>query len=93
MINDNAAEYACLDRIHVDDCAFALNLGANLALNFFRYSPITTEGSISYERVATASLVIPWSSAFCKYPHLFLSAASLNAPPAEAMWTARLACN
>lgn len=95
MIDDRMiSDFSAIEPVYIDDCGGALNLGANLNLLFFRYAPIKREsGQLVFERAPCLSLIIPWRSALCQRPELFLSASSLYPPPAELDRQACLACN
>jgi hypothetical protein len=63
-------DFACLDAVYVDDCAIAINLGHTVNLLFYRNMPLFRDGVLGFEHTPALSLVLPWSSAFCKSPQL-----------------------
>lgn len=57
------ADFACLDPIYTDGIAGYMNLGANFATLFFRWSPVRIEdGQIIFERAPALCLVRPRAS-------------------------------
>jgi hypothetical protein len=87
------AEASALEPVYLDGCSVALNLGSNANLVFFRYVPVLVDGVITLERSPMLSVIMPWSSAFCKSPQTFFAAALQERPPIEPARLPRFDCH